>query len=216
MAITLTEARAVTYKLVDDDGTWWTESDVDRALEVALDETVRQYAARGGVLLDQTIQLNTTASGLLDLSSYRPVVIKSVAVQAGNLWVPVEGGDGAGEAVELSGVKTLRVTLVGSAEFPSVGGDTIVYGAGASSTFPTMDQLICVKAAQHLKPTTGDVNAALDRQEQRLWESVFSGGQVPRVFDWPITKYLLVDYLYTYSPSSGVQLLYRQHISASG
>lgn len=185
MVLSLSSARTRVLNLVDDDGTWFSEAEVAVALEVALDETIALYVQRGGAGLAQVLDASTSASGELDLSAVNPVGIYSVVHRQGMVSIPLVAALDSEVLVDIAGVVPLRVRFVARPTFPTLDADPIIYGPNAAATFPSMDQLICVKAAQHLKPKEGELNAALDRQEERLWLSVLGRGGQATVFDMP-------------------------------
>lgn len=218
MARTLGELRQDVFYLLDDsgsassDGDRWSLSEVDFALEVSLDECIRMYASAGGNRLDQQVEVSTT-SGVLDLSSYKPVSIKSIDMKHGSVYYPVTTArvSDAFHPVESTDELTCRVTFVpGVVNFPSASGDTVVYGAGEAATFPAFDRMIAVKAAQMLKVKEAEPNSLLDIEEQRLWSSVLSAGQIPSVRDMmdhsPVSSYMWVQ-----KPPHSIQLLHRQY-----
>lgn len=184
---TLGDLRQRVYYFVDDDGTSttdgtrWSNAEVDDALEVALDEVVAQYADNGGNALDEVLETAMTA-GSLDLSSYKPVKIKSVEIKTGDTYVNLRAVRNADASVAQTGLtNTLRVTYIARPSLPDGYSGTFTYGA-SGAPFPSFNQLVCVKAAQYLLIKDGEINSALEQSEQKLWQSVMSANRVPRVF----------------------------------
>ncbi len=192
MAITLGNAVSRTMKLlgnVDDNGDFgdfWAEDQVRDALEIALDQTIREYAERGGNALDQILLASTDAAGVLSLAAQRPLKIQSVSHVSGSSFTPVAAVVSRDVGTNVSQALSLKIRYVGQPDFPQTDDGYLIYGVDVSTTWASFDQMVCIKAAQHLKIDEDEQNGALDRQEEKLWASLISAGQVPRVYDFPM------------------------------
>jgi hypothetical protein len=185
---TLSDLRLRVYQQLDDDGTGtangtrWLLTEVDAALAAAVDIIAATYASLGGTKLDEYATVTLTA-GSGDLSSLRPLSIRSVAINYGNSYYPVSQLS-ENEAYTLTGAYgTIRVRLVKSATFPTASGDTVGYGS--TSSIPLFDKLIVDSATRMLLNKDREQIAGLEKQHQELLQALVQTETVLAAMDAP-------------------------------
>jgi len=185
---TLAQLRLRVYNILDDngtgttDGTRWALTEVDTALAVAVDIVAATYASMGGNKLDELVSVSLT-DGAGDLSSYKPLVVKSVQISSGGCFYPIQQSS-QGDALRVqSSYSTLRVRMVRSATFPTSSGDTVSYGS--ASGLPVFDELICGLAARMLLRKDREVIQGLETQAKELLGMIVQAENTVVASDFP-------------------------------
>lgn len=214
MAITVTTARSRSRgDFLDDDGTRWSDTECDRALQFALSSVFDEYLRAGGDRFIQTVTGTTDTAGLLSLSSYTPAQIYGVAIKNGTAYFPIrylnvrERGADSASARGLS-IELARTPSVGTSAQPLVSD-----GAGAAlNTWDDFDELVCARAAQSMAIKDGRGIGSLDNHVARLSESVMRRPVVPRAREMPMIRknpYEALFHWYYDSPTKSLQILRR-------
>ena len=200
----LQEARQRVYYYLDDDGTGtldgarWTLAEVDQHLRHALDAVCTTYAAQGGTRLDELVDATTTTSGYLDLLSYRPLQIQSVALKSGNTFLPVSPVASREFQQTCTTVQTFQIRMVRSPVFPTVTTDQILYGPNLS--FESIDELICLKAARAALTKDKEVDTSLEKQYMENLGALLMTENVIHAYDFPTARLVTCPFVYQYLP----------------
>lgn len=185
---TLAQLRLRVYNILDDngtgttDGTRWALTEVDTALAVAVDIVAATYASMGGSKLDELVSVTCT-SGLGDLSSYKPLVVKAVSINQGGMFYPISASSQNEAMQNNTSYQTLAVRLVRSATFPTSSGDTVSYGS--ASGIPVFDELICGLAARMLLRKDREVIQGLETQAKELLGMIVQAENTVVAVDFP-------------------------------
>lgn len=179
---TLTEMRTLVRNYLDDNNAdseenRWADTEIDFALEAALEGAIARFAKRSS-RLDQQTEV-TTSSGAASLVALKPLALKGVEYKSGSTFVPLAAGSFASPVLEGQDA-TLRVTYVGKPTFPTTAGDPVLYGSGASVNLKLFDRIVCRRAALDLLPKDGESNRPLADGETRDWEALGEIGRTPR------------------------------------
>lgn len=181
MTITLTQARTRVRFLIDDADAnpLVTDAEIDVALATAQEEVWERVVGAGVNVYTTSAFISSDATGLVSLTSLKPLRVSHVALRNGTAFrnvKPARGGDYSGT---VASVQTLRVLYVPRAAFPTLVGDPFVWSTAAVSA-PTLDQLMCVVAASDVWVKTGEAPLkSLEMRKAELNASVESKINIP-------------------------------------
>lgn len=186
---TLTEAIADARSHIDDTlGRRWTDAQVTRALHSCVSSCIEEYAARGGERFDEDVEVDTDASGEVELLTYDPLTIRSIvlAVDTAGWTTPIDECDAASRGMPDLTERTLKIRLVKRPPMPEAGSDLLVgVTSGAMRSWPAFDRWVCMRAAQELGTKDDKVRAALDLVEAKKRTEVMSIARIPKKLPWP-------------------------------
>jgi hypothetical protein len=185
----LGEAITRVFEYLDDDGTStsdgsrWTVAQVTQKLNLALDNVLQAYAARGGTRCDQIITA-TASDGYVDLTAYQPLQIKSVRINAGGIYHPVRQITTDSFSQTFNSNHSISIRLVARPTFPSSNSADFLWGGFPNS--PALDELICLRAARLLLTKDGEVDASLETQYRELLTDTLTHETSQFAFDMPV------------------------------
>jgi hypothetical protein len=181
--------------------------EVDYAIELALDKCLSRYASMGGGLLDEEVETTTDASGVLDMSTYRPAHITAVMLKIGNTYYPISSQRPRDYENATTGAKTIRVRYVRTFDLDSTAAtDVIAYGA-TGVDFPSFDHWIVATAADYLTTKTAEPNQLITREKMELEKVCTERGPIPATytigrFDRQLVDWYRKRYAYIYRPNN--------------
>lgn len=167
----LSEAETRVQRFMDDAAAYLaTLPEIDTALRVAQEEVYQLITASGCALLEQEATLVANGSGVVDLTTIKPLeivaVLQSLSANAPRLVVlPARSDDGFQFAT--SSV-TLVIRYTPRAAFPASSSSPFVWGTSAVTATNVFDQLMCAIAASELKIREGETNVPLERRKAEL------------------------------------------------
>ena len=189
---TLTTIRSRVLALLDDAGcekynTDALFTDVDAALVTAQLE-VFQVAAGASDIFAQEASVTTTAAGVGDLTSIKPLRLMNVALAygVGRLNILPARFDEA--PMNYPGIQTLKVRYVARPVFPTPATDFVWGHVNVTST-ALLEQLMCVKAGADLKVKEGEINKVIEKRIVELRDAVLSTFSAPGWSVMPIDAY---------------------------
>jgi hypothetical protein len=169
----LSEARTRVAALCDDDGTRFSESEIDDALLTAQKETWQQAVKSGASFLTiETTAISTNSSGVADLTGIKPIKIVNVAeMRSGQRYAmnPTRLDQAPQNA---SVVVPLAIAYVPRLSFPSAAGNPFVWGHANVTDTSLFDKLMCALAASELKIKDDEQNKALEKRKDELRAAV--------------------------------------------
>lgn len=183
MPLTLAQARTTVLEHLDDDGTRWSTTQVDRALSLALSQCVDDYIASGGERFDLVDDVATDSLGVVDLGSLDPLVVRAVSVREGYAYTPLriralEDIDAPDETV-----RTLRIRYVPKFALPAGASDPLAGDAGVS--WDTFDHWVCVRAAIFASTKDAEDRPELVALEKQLAASILTLPRTPKAVPFP-------------------------------
>lgn len=147
MSLTLTEARALVAKYIDDaDAIVAATADIDQALETAQNQVYLQASTWAPQRFSKEASFTTSSAGTADLSSADPIRILAVNLSSGQSRLPIPPVSLHDGPTDVLGVKTLKVAYIPPLTFPASGGADFVWGQ-SSLDLPILDDLMCLHAA---------------------------------------------------------------------
>lgn len=184
----ITEAIAVVRRHLDaeDDTERWSDTNIKDSLAFALNKVQEDYLKSGGRKLDEIVEVTSNSNGLVDISSHDPLSIKGVSAIQGNRRWPLKSVEYEQMRhpflqEQLVEVRLCpKLTLSATNTHPLVGN-----GATAKNTWESLEQLICVTAAQFCSVIDDEVRPSLQNLEMMLKDTVFKEVRVPGTFEFP-------------------------------
>jgi hypothetical protein len=187
VVLTLADARATFLDHLDDDGTRWSTTQVDRALSLGLVQTLDDYASGGGDRFDLVESLTST-SGVVDMSTKLPISIRGISALVGTRYFPIRTVAIENRMVPDTVTRTLQVRYTRGYTLPTNSAHPLVgVGATGANSWDTFDHWVCVRAA--LMATTKDFEKREDllALEQQLAGSVMTINKIPGARPFPST-----------------------------
>lgn len=205
--MTLAEARTNAAQLLDDPNSRrWSTTQVDFALQSAVSRCLQDYVGNGGERFDAEITANTSAvDGTLALSSYTPLVIKSVTLDTGDVFVPIRASTKRDKFKADTTARSLVVLYVRDYVLPSTTSHALVgNGATSANTWAAFDHWCVVRAAMQLSAKDADGRGDLQALEADLAQSCLMRTNNPVALEWPRrSSHGIADALrWTWLPSS--------------
>ena len=186
--MTLAEARTNAAQLLDDPNSRrWSTTQVDFALQSAVSRCLQDYVGNGGERFDAEITANTSAvDGTLALSSYTPLVIKSVTLDTGDVFVPIRASTKRDKFKADTTERALVVLYVRDYVLPSTTSHALVgNGATSANTWAAFDHWCVVRAAMQLSAKDADGRGDLQALEADLAQSCLMRTNNPVALEWP-------------------------------
>lgn len=186
MTLTLSDARTVVRDHLDDDGTRWSDAQVDRALQWSLSQCLNDYVGGGGERFDSLLETTTDATGLKSLSAENPMVLRGVSLKVGNRYYPLRAAsldernrdDQVARTIQIRYVKTYALPT--TATHPLVGS-----GATAAGSWDAFDHWICLRAAQFCTTKDAENRSELHFLEQSMASSIMTVPKIPYGLPFP-------------------------------
>ena len=150
----------------DDELVGWTETQIDKALQLAIDKCLLDYK---GEQFRTALDTTTDSNGQVDLSAYDPLRVVGASITLGSVTetLPRVGRRdrtlAANEAISVEIEMQQRYTLPTTDGHPLIGS-----GATAAPSFPTFNHWVCAVAAQHLAVSDNEKLERLDGIEASL------------------------------------------------
>lgn len=205
--MTLAEARTNAAQLLDDPNSRrWSTTQVDFALQSAVSRCLQDYVGNGGERFDAEVAANTSAvDGTLALSSYTPLVIKSVTLDTGAVFVPIRASTKRDKFKADTTARSLVVLYVRDYVLPTTTSHALVgNGATSANTWAAFDHWCVVRAAMQLSAKDADGRGDLQALEADLAQSCLLRTNNPVALEWPRrSSHGIADALrWTWLPSS--------------
>ena len=181
--LTLAEARtAVASHLDDPNNVRWSTADLDRGLATALAACLSDYASAGGDAFDVEVSASS-ASGVVDLTSSAPLLVRAVQVQdsGGAYWTlrPAMLQDRV--EVDSEATRTVKVVVVRDYTLPSTTSHPLVgNGATAAPSWLAFDQWVCAEAALFCGIKDNDRRPGLQALAEKMRANVLGRINTPR------------------------------------
>jgi hypothetical protein len=214
MTITRAQARTRLRFLIDDpvvsndNGVRTSKDDVEDALKTAQQEAYNLAVTSGANIFQTQGTVTTSSAGLASLTSLAPQRLVSVAIQQGNVRVPVPALRARDtQQLYTSAPETLVVTYVPRVTFPAADGDPFVWGS-PSIDLPQLDKLMVAIAASELKIVDAEVLSGLETRKAELKAAIDSLCNVPRVTVFPLAPGRQIAVRYIMSGRDALQLVY--------
>jgi hypothetical protein len=188
MGMTLAEARTkVREDYLDDDGTRWSDAQIDRALESAISETYFEYISNGGTRFQEVLVL-TSSSGEVDLSSYDPAYIHSVSLVVGDRAYSIMASEIGSRTYNDTSNRTYEIVLSPTPEMPDADDEPLLKRTIDDTglrTWAAFEDLVCVRAALNAGIKDGRPIHVLQTKEARLLPTVMIRPRNPRTRRFP-------------------------------
>ena len=205
----VTDARTAVADLLDDaNNVRWSTTEIDRALTGALGLCVYDYAGAGGDMFTEEVTTTSSASdGTINVSTYTPLIVKSVQVKSGTLYYPIRATHRDDvERVDTT-ARDVVVRLVRRPDLPTSTSNPLVNYAGGSSSglgsVESFDQWICVRAAIELATKDAEARPELRAVEADYRKSILAMPRIPQSRAFPRRRGWLSDLLrWDYDPST--------------
>lgn len=204
--MTMTVAEAITRArddiLDDPDSDRWTDAEVKRHLEAALDDTFQEYVIAGGDMFNRQTEALSSSAGTIDTSSIPIGQIIGVAVKFGSRYYPVKPSRFRDK--QYNDDSTTRNVTIEYATLPVVGSGTTTNPLVADSSdnqlnsWRAFEELVVVRAAMSMAEKDGRVPTALERRERRIIGNVMLKASKPVTRRFPDKSGFYGDYLYWY------------------
>lgn len=186
--MTMTLAQAITrvrFLLDDNDANpLISDAEITTALQVGQEEVWQLVIDSGANVFFQTATISSPGTGVVDVSSIKPLKIVNVAQSVGVYTLqipPCRPFDGWAPVLSALDV---AIVYVPRATFPALAGDPFVWSQAAIS-MTTLDQLLVHVAASQCWVRTGEPPlASLEKRKQELQDSVTSSINIP---SWSVT-----------------------------
>lgn len=172
------EARAyVRAGLLDDDGTRWSDDEVNDALTRAMDSCQSEYVRAGGTSFSGVSSLTSNTSGIVSLVTRE---VHSVQVVDGDNVYPLErvSKDDFYRADTVARSVKVRHTQRISPTFSS--GDPFGLLSGLPFDWPAFERWVCLRAAKDLALKDGERLLAHEVEHEAAGREVMSSLSVPR------------------------------------
>lgn len=206
--MTLAEARTNAAQLLDDPNSRrWSTTQVDFALQSAVSRCLQDYVGNGGERFDtEQTAASSATDGTLALSSYKPLVIKSVTLDTGDVFVPIRAATKRDKFKGDTTARDLVILYVRDYELPSTTTHALVgNGATSGNTWAAFDHWCVARAALQLSAKDADGRPDLQALEADLAQSCLLRTNNPVALEWPRRSFgaHLVDRLrWTWLPAS--------------
>ena len=199
--LTLAEARsAVSSHLDDPNAQRWPDASVDRGLTFALTACVSDYVSAGGDALDAE-QSIATASGVADLTTSAPLMIRAVQVQdsGGSFWTLRPAMTQDRVEIDSEAARTLRVVTVRDFTLPTTTTHPLVgNGATSAPSWMALDQWIVAEAALYCGIKDNDKRPGLEMLAAKMRANVLGRIisprsrplRLPRMARWDLSQAL--------------------------
>lgn len=187
---TLSIARDIVEDHLDDsDNDRWTTTQIDRALGQGLSQCIDEYLASGGDRFDELLDTTSTTSGVADLSTIDPLVIKGVTMLQGSRYWPIKSFKLEDKNIIDDTARTLQIRYVRKFVLPTTTSHDIVgNGATSANSWLAFDNWICAKAALFCSVKDAEPRPELRAIEQDLKKSIMQHTKVPKSVPFPIRK----------------------------
>lgn len=169
-----TQAIARVRRLLDDrdQNPLVSNDDIRESLRVAIEEVWQLVVTSGAGVFTLSADVTSDSNGVVDLTTQSPLTISLVQLLQGTVTMtipPVRVGDSYAPVQQATNI---RVAYVPRVQLPAVDATSIVW---ATSAVPanTLDQLLCIVAAQDAWITTGEpILKSLQTRREELTASV--------------------------------------------
>jgi hypothetical protein len=186
--MTLAEARTQAAQLLDDpNNRRWSSAQIDFALQSGVSRCLQDYVANGGERFD-TEQTGTSSAsdGTLALSSYKPLIIKSVTMDTGDTFIPLRAVTKREKFRADTTARDLVILYVRDYELPSTTTHALVgNGATSANTWAAFDNWCVARAALQLAVKDDKLSDALAVLETDLRASCLARPNNPVAMEWP-------------------------------
>ena len=196
--LTVARTRARTHHL-DDDGTRWSDTETDEALEVALSACMDEYLTAGGRHWSTDTGDVTASTGLYDISASNPLMIHAVARKQGSIYYPLQRMKQGDVRRTSTADLTVRIYYTPTFAFPTSGSNNLIGDSVSPPVYKAFDEWICCRAALIMAAKDDERLAALERVEAMLREGIMArlaatGSRRPTVRSVGWAKWLAWDY----------------------
>lgn len=183
---TLAQARTLVQGFLDDDGTRWTTTEIDIALQAAIDSTVREYVAAGGSRFDTTASLSSTVAGVVT-PAVAPIVMRGLTMVVGSRHFPLTEISPEERNVLDDSIRSYLVRYVPTYTLPTTTSHPLV-GSGATQapgTWDALEKLMCIRAALLLATKDADARQDLVAQESHYRDIMMVDPPTPKSARFP-------------------------------
>ncbi|MEK9722175.1 MAG: hypothetical protein VW405_01660 [Rhodospirillaceae bacterium] len=192
MTLTLSDARTIVADYLDDaNNIRWSTTQIDTALDSAIDRCVQDYVADGGERFTEEVNVSSSASdGSVDLSTYDPLHIAGVRVKVGEIYYPVHAVK-RGKIERADNVaRDLYIQIVRRPDSPVATDDLLVsYQSGGADVSMgahlAFDHWVCVRAAIQLSSKDAEQRDDLKAIEADHRRSVLGQNTIPAATRFP-------------------------------
>lgn len=195
MTLDLATARAIVLDHLDDtndgagNGDRWSSTQVDRGLSFALSQCVDEYISSGGDRLDEILSTQSTAAGVVDMSTIDPLDIKGISLLAGTRYWQIKGYRVEEKNIIDDTIRDVQIRYVRKFALPSTTTHKIVgNGATAGNSWDAFDNWICAKAALYCSIKDAESREEIKSLAEDMRFSVMSHTKVPTAVPFPTAK----------------------------
>lgn len=204
MPMTVADAitRARDDILDDPDSDRWSDAEIKRHLEAALDDTFQEYVIAGGDMFTRQTEALSSSSGTIDTSSIDVGQILGVSVKFGSRYYPIKPGRFRDK--QYNDDNTVRTMTIEYATLPQVGSGTTTNPLVADSSdgqlnsWRAFEELVVVRAAMSMAEKDGRVPSGLRQREQRILGNVMMKASKPATRQFPLRAGFYGSYLFYY------------------
>ncbi|MBL0320575.1 MAG: hypothetical protein IPP74_14965 [Alphaproteobacteria bacterium] len=192
--LTLAQARTIVADHLDDNDASnpnerWSTTQIDTALQYALSKCLDDYLANGGERFDVLASKTSTTSGVCDLTTEDPLVVKGLSVQFGNSYYPIKANKTEDRGLADSTSRTVQVRYVPRMAIPTTTSHPLVgSGATAYNSWYAFDHWVCVQAAIFCAVKDAELRAELQSLNSELMGTVLTHAHVPRAMPFPVSR----------------------------
>ncbi len=165
--LTVARTRARTHHL-DDDGTRWSDTETDEALEAALSACMDEYCAAGGRHWATEADDVTASSGEYDMSSLNPLHIHGVSRKQSTIYYPLHQIAQSDVRRESGNDYTVKIFYTPTFAFPTSGANNLIGDSVSPPVWKAFDEWVCCRAALIMASKDDERLANLERVEQML------------------------------------------------
>ena len=207
----LSEARTRVAALCDDDGTRFSESEIDDALLTAQKEVWQLAVNSGSRIFEQQTTITTNSSGVGDLTGIKPIKIVSISefLSGVRYLVNPQRHDQAPANATIS--TTLAIVYIPRTTFPANASTAFTWGHANITDTSLFDKLMCVIAVSDLKIKDAEVNPALESRKAELRTALVESISIPGFSVIPMDQFTaerdLSSYEYVMTAPDTLQLV---------
>lgn len=186
MTLTLADARSIVQGHLDDDGTRWSNAQLDMGLTWSLSQCLNDYVASGGERFDSLLETTTDASGQKVLATENPMVLRGVSLKVGGRYYPLRATSMDERNRDDAVIRTIQIRYVKTYSLPTNTAHPLVgSGATAAASWDAFGHWICIRAAQFCSAKDAENRQELHFLEQSMSGSVMTVPKIPYGLPFP-------------------------------